>query len=72
MTGSTSEVCRLERKKVFSPKFASQAGEIKKKSPGQWIGNKGIFHVSLTLSVVVGVQPCIEQIPIKKKIVLKS
>ena len=60
------------REKKFSPKFASQAGEIKKNSPGWWIGNKGIFHVSLTLSRVVGVQPCIEQIPIKKKIVLKS
>ena len=60
------------REKKFSPKFASQAGEIKKNSPGWWIGNKGIFHFILTLSLVVGVQPCIEQIPIKKKIVLKS
>ena len=48
MRGSPSEVCKLERKKVFSAKFASRTGEIKKKnSPGQWVGNEGIFHVSL-------------------------
>ena len=31
MRGSPSEVCKLERKKVFSAKFASRTGEIKKK-----------------------------------------
>ena len=31
--GSPSEVCKLEREKVFSPKFAFRAGEIKKKYP---------------------------------------
>ena len=41
------------REKVFSRKFASWVDEVfffffkKNKSPSQWIGNKGIFHVSL-------------------------
>ena len=49
MTGSPSEVCKLERKKAFSPKLASRVGEIEKKnSPSRWIGNKGFFHNGLT------------------------
>ena len=39
------------REKVFSPKFASRAGKIKKKSLGRWIGNKSIFHVGLKLQM---------------------
>ena len=31
VTGSPSEVCKFEKKKVFSPKFASWVGKIKKK-----------------------------------------
>ena len=47
VTGSPSEVCKLERKKKNSTKFASRAGKIKKISPSRWIRNKGIFHIGL-------------------------
>ena len=45
VTGSPSEVCKLEIKKK-SPKFASRVRKIKKNSLSQWIGNKGIFHMA--------------------------
>ena len=40
MRGSPSEVCKLERKKVFSAKFASRTGEIKKKKFTRSVGWK--------------------------------
>ena len=44
LTGSPSEVSKLERKKVFSPKFASWVGKIV---------NKGIFHIGLVQKGVI-------------------
>ena len=46
VTGSPSEACKLKRKKVFSPKFASGEGELKKKiHPAGGSETKVIFHM---------------------------
>ena len=47
MAGSPSEVCKVERKKVFFQNLIPARAGLKKKSSGQWIGNKIIFHVGL-------------------------
>ena len=49
VTGSPSEVCKLERK-VFCPKFASLAGEIKKEIHPTGGSEAKVFFTSVSES----------------------
>ena len=55
MTGSPSEVCKLEREKAFSPKLASQVGEIEKKKihPAGGSETKVFFTTALPLLFLI-------------------
>ena len=51
VTGSPSELCKLERKSFFTKICFSGGRDLEKNLPGRCIGNKGIFHIGLNMRI---------------------